>query len=304
MMEACTERLFCRKAWRSERGKLEYKSRLGLVRGLSLLAPVSVDVAVESCARRVRGLAWEGSDEGLGSGGWPDGRKEADTARMVGGGTDEGAAPGDANGKAARMDPGSPPLLVTLLSPAVRDRKDPMTFGTAVRARPIMRRAARRNPSPPHKAADQANALSHKNASVVRTSLLPSIHASSFVLGNVSIIRPPMSGPSVCPPAQTVVQTDATTSSVSTADQPNVVWKRAWNKGTKGRKIKVSHMPSTARDPPITPNACRRVGRWVSSGGMGPRVSMAKDQRMVPLKMAFHSPTRNASSAAKKEKMT
>ncbi len=53
MMEACTERVFCRKAWRSERGMFEYKSMLGLVRGLSLLAAVAVDVAVESCAGRV-----------------------------------------------------------------------------------------------------------------------------------------------------------------------------------------------------------------------------------------------------------
>ena len=50
MMEACTERVFCRKAWRSERGMLEYKSMLGLVSGLSLLTPVAIDVAVESCA--------------------------------------------------------------------------------------------------------------------------------------------------------------------------------------------------------------------------------------------------------------
>jgi len=281
----------------------KYKSMLGLVRGLSLLAGVAVDVAVESCAGRVCELSWEDSDEGLGSGRWRNGTEEGDTARMVGGGVREGAAPGDVNAK-ARLISGSPPSLVTFLSPALRDRKDSINVGTAVRARPMMRKAADRKPIPPHKAADQANALSHKDASTVRNSLLPSMHASSFVLGNVSIIRPPMSGPSVCPPAHTVVHTLATTSSVSSADQPSAVRKRAWNKGTKGRKIKVSHMPSTARDPPITPKACRRVGRRVSRGGMGPRVSIAKDQRIVPLKMAFHSPTRKASSAAKKEKMT
>jgi len=36
---------------------------------------------------------------------------------------------------------------------------------------------------------------------------------------------------------------------------------------------------------------------------MGPIVSMARDQRMVPQIMAFHSPTRKASSAATKENM-